>query len=68
MIVSMGQIWRGMNTSKEFTNEHLRRWIIAKHHQEPSFFSHLLRIPIAKSYGHPKYTPDEIKALKKKTQ
>ena len=63
-----GAIRRGMNTPKEFTNEHLRRWIIANITKHHAFFYNLLRIPIAKSYGHPKYTADEIRAMKKKKQ
>ena len=57
---------RCMVCPAEFTNQHLRRYIVFRMCMFPKFFYNILRVPIAMLYGHPKLTKQQIKDMKKR--
>ena len=62
-------IRRGLDIPAEFTNMHLKRWIVIRAlWGHAKFFYKILKDEIAVTYGRYRYSPDEISALKKKGQ
>ena len=52
---------RNLAVPFEFTNTHLRRWLVFKMaYVYPDFFFSILRGPIAEQYGLERYTPEEL--------